>query len=70
MENDRAVLFSRLIRYLGYLQGVKDFKKKSYGVLYFLFQKDTYDKTVFWGKFTENLRKLINNFFCILLAQN
>ena len=32
-------------------------KKKSYGVLYFLFQKDTYDKTVFWGKFTENLRK-------------
>ncbi len=37
--------------------GNRGFKKKSYGVLYFLFQKDTNDKTVLGGKFTENLRK-------------
>ena len=57
MENVRAVLFSRLIRYLGYLQGVKDFKKKILRGPLFFISKDTNDKTVFWGKFTENLRK-------------
>ncbi len=67
MEKVRAVLFSRLIRYLGYLQGVKDFKKIVTGSSIF-YKKN--DQTFLGEKFTENLRKLINNFFCILLTLN
>ncbi len=57
MENVRAILFSRLIRYLGYLQKVKDFKKKKNLTGSFIFYFKKTHKTVLGEKLTENLRK-------------